>query len=182
MANAMRYHSTATCACGRVSLGLMGAPIMTVACYCDDCQEAARRIESVPGAPPVKGTDGGTAYLVYCKDRLEVAAGREYLRADKLRPASVTHRLVASCCNSAMYLGFDDGKHWVDIYRSRVQGEPPPIAMRICTRFAPRPQDVPGDVPGHARYPFGFIARLLAARLAMTLPFRRRAGVIPRRG
>src|SRR6185312_2932365 len=94
MTNAMGYHSTASCACGRVSLGLIGAPIMTVACYCDDCQEAARRIESVPGAPPVKATDGGTPYLVYRKDRLEVAAGREYLLADKLHPASVTHRVV----------------------------------------------------------------------------------------
>lgn len=178
----MRYHSTATCACGRVSLGLLGAPIMTVACYCDDCQEAARRIESVPGAPPVKDADGGTAYLVYRKDRLEVIAGRGYLRTDKLRPASVTHRVVASCYNSAMNLGFDDGKHWVDVYRLRVQGEVPPIGMRVCTRFAPRPEDVPGDVPSHARYPFGFIARLLAARLAMTLPFRRRDATVSQRG
>lgn len=159
----------ARCACGRVSLKVRGAPIVTVVCYCDDCQEGARRIESMPDASPVKEADGGTSYLAYRKDRLEFAAGREYLLAQKLRPASTTHRVVASCCHSAMYLGFDDSKHWVDVYRSRLQGEVPPLQMRICMRFALRPEAVPGDVPRHAGYPFGLIARLMAARIAMML-------------
>lgn len=107
MIDATRYQLAARCACGRVLLKLMGAPIVTVVCYCDDCQEGARRIESMPQALPVKDADGGTPYLVYRKDRLEFAAGREYLLAHKLRPASTTHRVVASCCHSPMYLGFD---------------------------------------------------------------------------
>ncbi|MGH8317576.1 MAG: GFA family protein [Steroidobacteraceae bacterium] len=169
MIQATTYQLTARCACGRVLLKLMGAPIVTVVCYCDDCQEGARRIESMSDASPVKDADGGTAYLAYRKDRLEYAAGREYLLAHKLRPASTTHRVVASCCHSAMYLGFDDSKHWVDVYRSRLQGAVPPLQMRICTRFALRPEAVPGDVPRHAGYPFGLIARLMAARIAMML-------------
>lgn len=159
----------ARCACERVSLRLTGAPIVTVVCYCDDCQEGGRRIESMPDASPVKETDGGTSYLAYRKDRLEYVAGREHLLAHKLRAASTTHRVVASCCHSAMYLGFDDSKHWVDVYRSRVQGEVPPLQMRICTRFALRPEAVPRDVPHHAGYPVGLIARLMTARVAMML-------------
>lgn len=122
MIQATTYQLTARCVCGRVLLKLMGAPIVTVICYCDDCQEGARRIESMPDASPVKDADGGTPYLAYRRDRLEFAAGREYLLAHKLRPASTTHRVIASCCHSAMYLGFEDSKPWVDVYRSRLQG------------------------------------------------------------
>lgn len=164
-----KYQLTARCACGRVSLKLTGAPIVSVVCYCDDCQEGARRIESMPQAPPVKDADGGTPYMVYRKDRLEVIAGRGNLLALKLRPASTTHRVVASCCHSAMYLDFEDSKHWIDVYRSRIQGAAPPLQMRVCTGFAPRPEAVPADVPRHAGYPFGVIARLMAARIAMML-------------
>lgn len=169
MPEARTFQFTAGCACGRVLLGLVGAPIVTAVCYCDDCQEGARRIESLPDAPPVKDPDGGTPYLVYRKDRLEVTTGREYLRAYKLEAASMTNRVVAACCHSAMYLGFDDGKHWVDIYRARVQGGTPPISLRICVRFAPRPEAIPDDVPRHRGYPFGLIARLMTARVAMML-------------
>lgn len=181
MTEAKVFQLTAGCACGRVLLGLVGPPIVTVVCYCDDCQDGARRIESLPDAPPVRDPDDGTCYLAYRKDRLELAAGREYLRPYKLRGASPTSRVVASCCHSAMYLGFDDGKHWVDVYQSRVQGAVPPLQMRICMRFAPRPEAVPSDVPRHAGYPFGLIARLMAARVPMMLPFRGRARVSPRR-
>lgn len=167
--DATKCQLTAGCACGNVLLRLMGVPIVVVACYCDDCQEGARQLESMPNAPPVKEADGGTPYLVYRKDRLEFVAGREYLRAHKLRPQSRTYRVVASCCHSAMYLGFDDSKHWVDVYRSRVPGAVPPLQMRVCTRFALRPEAVPGDVPRHAGYPCGVIARIMAARIAMLL-------------
>lgn len=36
------------CACGSVKLEAHGRPINSVVCYCDDCQEAARRIEVLP--------------------------------------------------------------------------------------------------------------------------------------
>ncbi len=160
---------TARCACGRVLIKLMGAPIVSVVCYCDDCQEGARRIESMPNTLPVKYADGGTPYVAYRKDRIEYAAGREYLVPHKLRPESTTYRAVASCCLSAMYLGFDDSKHWVDVYRLRVQGAVPPLQMRICTRFALRPEAIPEDVSRHRGYPFGLIARLIGARIAMML-------------
>jgi hypothetical protein len=113
--------------------------------------------------------DGGTAYVVYRKDRIECSSGKEHLQSLKIRPDSVTNRVVATCCNSAMYLGFDDSKHWVDVYRSRVQGVVPPLQMRMCTKFKAAPDDTPTEIPSYPGYPVALLARLLAARIAMWL-------------
>ena len=140
---------------------------MSAACYCDDCQEAARRIEALPGAKPMKGSDGGTEYLVYRKDRVRYTKGADLLQRHKLREGSPTNRWVASCCNSAMSLNFDDAKHWVDVYRMRVPGDKTPLQMRVCTRFKPEGAVLSPDVPQYPGYPFMFIARLIGARFAM---------------
>jgi hypothetical protein len=148
---------------------MLGAPIISAVCYCDDCQAAARQIEALPNAPLVKDRDGGTSYIIYRKDRVECSSGQEYLQTYKLNPDSATKRMVASCCHSALFLGFDDSKHWVDIYRSRVEGEAPAPELRLCTRFKPLPDDGPTPIPGYPGYPLRFIARLLVARIAMWL-------------
>jgi len=157
----------AACACGAVTLEARGAPIVTAVCYCDDCQTAGGRIEGMAGAPPLRDGDGGTAMVMFRKDRLRCVEGAERLTAVKLDPQSPTSRYVASCCNSAMYLGFDDAKHWVDVYRSRVVGEPPKIEARICTRFRSAGADLPGDAPAHPGYPPSMIPKLLGSRIAM---------------
>jgi hypothetical protein len=159
----------ATCACGRVELEAVGTPITSVVCYCDDCRAAASRIEALPGAPAVVDPDGGTAYVVYRKDRVACTKGAALLESHKLLETSPTKRVVASCCNSAMFLGFDDAKHWVDIYSSRVDGCAPPVQMRVCTRFRQVAGDLPGDAPSHTGYPLKFMAKLMGARIAMLL-------------
>ncbi|HSN17393.1 MAG TPA: DUF6151 family protein [Gammaproteobacteria bacterium] len=158
---------TIHCACGRVAIEARGAPLLNAACYCDDCQAAAAQIESLPHAPAVKGADGGTEYMLFRKDRMSRGRGAELLRPHKLREGSPTTRWVASCCNSAMYLGFDDAKHWVDIYRTRLTDERPPLDMRVSTRFKPAGVVIPDDVPQYPGYPFGFILKLIGARFAM---------------
>jgi hypothetical protein len=157
----------ATCACGAVTLEARGAPIVTAVCYCDDCQKAGEQMQSAPGAPSVLDGDGGTAMVMFRKDRLRCVDGAAQLVPVKLAPKSPTTRYVARCCNSAMYLGFDDAKHWVDVYRSRVTGEPPPIQARVCTKFRPAGAQLPGDAPAYASYPPGLIPRLLGSKLAM---------------
>jgi hypothetical protein len=157
----------AVCTCGRVVLELKGAPITSLVCYCNDCQAGARQIEGLPGAPLVQAPDGGTAYIVYRKDRVQNIKGANLLKALKLRPASPTNRVIASCCNAAMFLNFDDGKHWVDIYRERVGASAPPLEMRVCTKFAPIGGSVPADMPGYAGYALPFLAKLIGAKLAM---------------
>lgn len=160
---------TASCSCGSVELEAIGAPISSVVCYCDDCQEGSRQIEALPNARPVQDPDGGTAYILFRKDRVRCSRGARLLKSHKIRERSATNRVVATCCNSAMFLNFDDGRHWVSMYRARVQGDIPPLQMRICTKFKPENGDVPSDVPSYSTFPLKFLAKLLAARIAMLL-------------
>lgn len=157
------------CACGQVAVEAVGSPITSVICYCDDCQEGARQIQLLPDAASIQDGDGGTAYLVYRKDRVRCLKGASLLRPHKIRENSATNRLVATCCNSALFMNFDDSKHWVDIYRSRCQGALPPAQMRVCTRFRPDGRSIPTDVPGYSRYPVSLLMKLLVAKVAMLM-------------
>ena len=109
------------CRCGEVR-GIVTNPsprsVNRVICYCDDCQEGSRQIEALPNARPAQDPDGGTAYVVYRKDRLRCSRGASLLKGYKIRTISTTNRVIATCCNSAMFLNFDDGKHWVDAMRT----------------------------------------------------------------
>jgi hypothetical protein len=158
---------TATCNCRSVAVVAFGPPITAAACYCDSCQEAAHQIGSLANAPRVAGSDGGTEYVLYRKDRVLCTQGKELLKAYKLNPESPTSRVVADCCNTAMFLAFDDSKHWVDLYRSRCLGDVPALRMRVCTRFAPDAKRLPVDVPQFASYPLRFIAALIWAKFGM---------------
>ncbi len=155
------------CSCGRVEYQATGPAILAVVCYCDDCQEGGRRIEALPNAPPVLGADGGTSCVLYRKDRVRCTRGAELVTKLKLRDKTATNRLVATCCNSALAMSFDDAKHWMPLFRTRLRGETRPLDMRICTKFAPDPEKIPKDVPVHRSFAFSFIARLIGARIAM---------------
>jgi hypothetical protein len=165
----MKAVMTASCTCGNVEIEASGAPIVSVVCYCGDCQEGARQIEALPDAGPVQDRDGGTAFIVYREDRVHCARGAEFLKSYKIKATSPTNRVVATCCNSAMYLNFDDSKHWVDVYRARFRGDAPPPQMRLCTRSKPGPDDLPGDIPNYATYPLTLVGKLLVAKIAMVL-------------
>lgn len=160
---------TATCSCGGVELKAFGRPIVSSVCYCDDCRKGADQIEALPGAGTVRDPYGGTAYILYRKDRIECSRGAELLRRYKLKETSVTNRVVATCCNSAVFMNFDRGPHWVSAYRARFHGELPPLQLRICTRFKPDGVVLPDDVPSYRSYPPGFVLKLLASRVAMLL-------------
>jgi hypothetical protein len=160
---------TATCSCGGVELQAFGSPIGSNVCYCDDCQKAADQIEALPDAGAVRGPDGGTAYILYRKDRIECTKGAELLRSYKLKEGSVTNRVVATCCNCAVFMNFDRGPHWVSAYRARFDGDLPPLQRRICTKFKPDGVVLPDDLPSYRGYPPGFLLKLLASRVAMLL-------------
>ena len=158
---------TARCACGSIEIEAAGAPIVSVVCYCDDCQEGSRQIEALPNAPSVRDPDGGTAYVLYRKDRIRYAKGEPLLKSHRIKKKTDTNRMVATCCNSAMVMRFDDSKHWVPVYRARLQGDVLPLEMRICTKFAPDSGKVPRDVPNYPGFSVRFIGKLLRARIAM---------------
>ena len=160
---------TATCACDRVELAAFGRPIASSVCYCADCQKGGEQIEALPKAGAVRDPDGGTAYILYRKDRIECSRGAELLKSYKLRQTSATNRVVATCCNSAVFVNFDRGPHWVSAYRARFHGDLPPLQLRLCTRSKPEGVVLPGDVPSYRGFPPGLIVKLLASRVAMLL-------------
>jgi hypothetical protein len=163
----LRVTATVNCVCGQVVVEATGAAIASVVCYCDDCQEGARQIRLLPNAVSIEDPDGGTAYLVYRKDRVAYLKGASLLRHHKIRADSATNRVIATCCNSAMLLSFDDGKHWVDLYRSRCEGDVLPVQLRICTKFKRDGRVTPTDVPQYSRYPMALMVKLVVAKAAM---------------
>ena len=120
MATNAQTSTTLQCACGKVEIAAVGAPILTVACHCQDCWDGGRRIEALPEAPRIVDADGGTGYVLYRKDRISSVRGAELLQSHKLKAQSITNRVVASCCNSGLYVNFDRGPHWVSVYRARL--------------------------------------------------------------
>jgi hypothetical protein len=155
---------TVRCACRSVTLETFGAPIVSTSCYCNSCQAAGRQIEELPSAPAVLDPDGGTPYIVYRKDRVICLTGAEHLAERRLKPESPTRRVVATCCNSAMFLDFTKG-HWLSIYRGRFPQDAPALEMRVMTGHAPG--GIPVDVPHYRGQSGKFMWRLLASRLAM---------------
>jgi hypothetical protein len=82
-------------------------------------------LSALAAAPPVRNPDGGTDYLLYRKDRVQCVRGQEHLEAHRLKPESPTRRVIATCCNSAMFLDFTKG-HWLTLYRNRFPAAAPP--------------------------------------------------------
>lgn len=157
---------TAACRCGAVVLEAAGSPIVHTACYCSSCQEAGRQIEQLADAPPVLGADGGTDVVLYRKDRVRCLQGGERLEARRLKPDSPTRRMVATCCNSAMFLDFTKG-HWLTLYGARIAGPVPPLEVRVMTADRRDGVALPGDAPNHAGYPGKFMWKLLGAWASM---------------
>ena len=157
---------TSSCACGRVEVTATGKPLVCVICYCDDCQHRARQLEELPNCPPVAGPDQGTSVILFRKDRIACSKGASLLKSYKLKESSATNRVVATCCNAAMYMSLDDSRHWVSAYRSRFRGDISPEQMRICTKFAPVGVVLPADLPSYRGYPPNMMAKLVGAMIA----------------
>jgi hypothetical protein len=157
---------SSTCRCGKVNFEAWGRPILTGTCYCASCQEAGRRLELLATAPSVLNMDGGTDVIVYRKDRVQCVTGLEYLEEYRLKSESPSRRVVATCCNSAMFLDFTKG-HWLSMYRNRFPDSAPPIEMRVMTKDRRAGELLADDVPSYSGFSGKFMLKLLVARVAM---------------
>ena len=163
----MNVLHTARCTCGNVEIEMRGAPIVSAVCHCDDCQAGSRQLEALPGAAKILDAGAGTPYVLYRNDRIACTKGEHLLVGHKLNEKSATSRLVASCCNAAMLVRFDDIRHWTSVYRDRFAGDAPPLEMRVNTKFKPKGIELPDDLPRYASISLGFAAKLAGARIAM---------------
>src|SRR5690606_37389941 len=138
-----------SCVCGQVAFEAIGNPIVTAACYCTSCQTAGRQIGALPGAAHVLEVDGGTSFVLQRKDRVRCLRGGELLREHRLSPSSKTRRMVAACCNSAMYLELPGG-HWLSLYAERfMPADRLPLEMRTMTRDRPAGVAFSDSVPSY---------------------------------
>jgi hypothetical protein len=149
-----------------VKLEAIGQPILGASCYCASCREAGSRFEQLTSAPPVLTPDGGTDYVLYRKDRVQCVTGREYLEEHWLKPDSPTRRVLATCCNSTMFLDFTKG-HWLTLYRNRFPAGAPPVEMRVMTQDRRDGVELADDLPNYSSHSGKAILRLIAAWIAM---------------
>lgn len=168
MSESPENHTIARCSCGSVELEAIGDPIVSAVCYCESCQAGSRQIEALPNGNPVCDSDGGTAFVLYRKDRIEYSKGSQLLQGYKLRDESTTNRVVATCCDSPMFLSFEKG-HWLSIYRAALQGDLPPLEMRIQTKSRPAGTDLPNEIPSYPGHSLKFMVKLFTAWIAMLL-------------
>jgi hypothetical protein len=155
-----------SCRCGKVQFATTGAPIITAACYCTSCQTAGQQFEKLSPSVPVLDRDGATGFVLYRKDRLRCTAGDQLLREYRLKPESPTRRVLATCCNSTMFLEFSKG-HWLSLYRDRFENAAPPIETRTMTKDRRPGVTFSDDIPSPASHTATFMWKLLVAWAAM---------------
>jgi hypothetical protein len=157
---------TAACRCGQIAFEITGKPILSVVCHCHSCQQAGAQFEQLPAAEAVLDADGGTGFVLVRKDRVRSVKGSDKLHEHRLKPDSPTRRVLATCCNSPMFLEFNKG-HWLSIYRDRLPGGAAPLEMRVMTRDRREGVELPSDIPNYATHSGKFMWRLLSAWAAM---------------
>ncbi|MCR9124374.1 MAG: DUF6151 family protein [Phyllobacteriaceae bacterium] len=156
-----------TCRCGQVGIRLQGAPILSVECLCSDCQTAGQAFAAQSGVGPMFLETGATPFVLYRKDRISFTSGADRLREHCLSETSTTRRVIASCCNTPIFLELSGG-HWLSLYGTLwADGARPSLQLRTMTKDAPADTVLSGDVPNPATHTPGFYAKLFCAWMAM---------------
>lgn len=154
----------AECACGRVAFAGRGKPIVALACYCDDCQTAARHVESLPGGRSGMGSDGGTLSILYPKAEVRCVRGAELLREHKLTPGSRTTRLISGCCACSLSARFDSWFPHVPLRTFAAAAEPVRPSLCIFTKYAATPDTIVHAVPRYETVSASLVLKLVAAK------------------
>ncbi|NZA26466.1 hypothetical protein H0E84_08710 [Luteimonas sp. SJ-92] len=155
------------CACGQVRLEATGDPITSTECHCASCRASAIRLQAVPNGPHLQEPNGGTRFVLYRKDRIDFLGGWELLESFRLSADAKTRRVIASCCNTPVFLEFENG-HWLSLYGGLWTPETlPRLELRTMTSDLPDPSVLPDDVPNMRRQSGRFFVKLLGAWIAM---------------
>jgi hypothetical protein len=154
------------CTCGEMQLHVEKAPIISAECHCNSCRAAGARLQTL-GAASVLKANGGTHFVLYRKDRIRFLKGAELLKAFHLTPQATTRRVVATCCNTPVFLEFKGG-HWLSLYAGLwPKGTLPPLDLRTMTSDRPEGSALDDAVPSGKRQTLSFYAKLLGAWIAM---------------
>ena len=156
-----------SCTCGEVRLEVTGPPIIVAECCCNSCRAAGDTFAALAGAPSFRTPYGTTPYVLERKDRVRFVRGAEQLREFRLTPDSPTRRVVATCCNTPVFLEMK-GAHWLSLYTHLWPEEArPKPELRTMTGDLPDASALPADIPNLKTHTVSFYARLLGAWIAM---------------
>ncbi|PRX10239.1 UNVERIFIED_ORG: hypothetical protein BCL66_10430 [Martelella mediterranea] len=124
-------------------------------------------MQNLDGAPRILTDYGTTPFVIYRKDRVRFLAGSENLKSFRLSPERSTRRVIASCCNTPVYLAFKCG-HWLSLYGGLWPAKTiPPPTMRTMASDLPEGVSLPRDIPNAKKQSLGFFAKLFGAWVAM---------------
>ncbi len=159
--------TTIGCACGQTCLEVQGDPILVSECLCDSCRAAADRLAVLPGAKNVLTSYGATASAEYRKDRVRILSGAHHLREFRLSADAGSRRVVATCCNTPVFLEMK-GAHWLSVYLHLwPDGTRPKAELRTMVGDLPDASNLPDDIPNLKSHTVSFYAKLLGAWIAM---------------
>jgi hypothetical protein len=155
------------CECGQTGLELHGEPILVSECLCDSCRVAAARLATLPGARNILTSHGATPCAEYRKDRIRVLVGAEHLKEFRLSADAGTRRVVATCCNTPVFLELK-GAHWLSVYVHLWPDETrPKTDMRTMAGDLPDASGLPDDIPNLKTHTLSFYMKLLGAWIGM---------------
>ncbi len=155
------------CACGRTHLELRGDPILVSECLCNSCRAAAGRLAALPGAKNTLTAYQATPAAEYRKDRIQFLSGAETLREFRLSPGAGPRRVIATCCNTPVFLEMK-GAHWLSLYLHLwPEAARPKATFRTMTGDLANTSGLPADMPNLKTHTVTFYAKLLAAWIAM---------------
>ncbi len=158
----MARQETVACRCASVTLQIDGPHIATVECLCSSCRKAAAVLNSLPDTFRLPDK-AGTPFVMHRKDRLRFLTGMDRLKEFRLSPDAGTRRVIATCCNTPVFLEMKGG-HWLSLYAHLwPEGARPSLEMRTMTCDFEGHEDLPDDVPNLKQHSLAFYARLFGA-------------------
>jgi hypothetical protein len=160
----MPQQTNLQCRCAAVRITVTGDAIASVECLCNSCVTAGRALATLKDAPAVLDSKDATGFVMYRKDRVNFDAGSDALKAFRLSPDAGTQRVVASCCNTPMFLELKGG-HWLSLYAGLWPERDRP-AVEFRTMAGDR-TDLPDDVPNLKTHSLSFYGRLFWAWVQM---------------
>ncbi|MFI0846258.1 GFA family protein [Mesorhizobium sp. IMUNJ 23232] len=163
----MTKQTSLTCKCGQFTMQVEGPHIASVECLCNSCRKAGAVLNTLPGAAAVVDEKGATPFVMHRKDRVRILSGAEHLREYRLSAGAGTRRVIATCCNTPVFLELKGG-HWLSLYGQLwTDGDRPRLEMRTMTGDLEQPANLPDDVPNLKQQSLSFYGRLFAAWVRM---------------
>ncbi|MCK0095216.1 hypothetical protein MWU60_06510 [Yoonia sp. F2084L] len=122
---------------------------------------------TLPKAPRIVDEKGATPFVMHRKDRVRFLTGADQLREYRLSSDAGTRRVIASCCNTPVFMEMKGG-HWLSLYGQLWPEDAlPKLEMRTMTGDLASAEGLPNDVPNLKQHSLSFYARLFGAWVKM---------------